>query len=116
VGCDIRVDPLPYYEAGVARSLWSHHKGGRWEEPRLLCLSSKTKGVAEDQVSRTSGDFPRRNGGDIIKSSNFVFPIAALVGVSILVERIDSDAQGKLKRGWKGGDSCIVPFQPASFH
>jgi hypothetical protein len=31
MGCDIRVDPLHYYEAGVARSLWSHHKCGKWE-------------------------------------------------------------------------------------
>lgn len=60
MGCDIRVDPLPYYEASVMRSLRSHYKGETWEEPMLLCLSNKTRGVAEDQVSRPSRDFPKR--------------------------------------------------------
>lgn len=34
--------------------------------------------------------------------------MAALAGVSILAERIDSDAQGKPKRNWEGGDSCTA--------
>src|SRR5271169_2819891 len=80
------------------KSLWNHHKRRRWEAPRLLYFSRETRRVAEDQVCRTDGDFPRRNGAEIIGTTNSVLPIAAWTGVSILVERIDSNTQGKPKR------------------
>jgi hypothetical protein len=52
----------------------------------------------------------------MIGSAHFVLPIAAFTDVSILAVRFDSDARGKPKRSRKGGDSCIMPFQLASFH
>jgi hypothetical protein len=43
-------------------------------------------------VYRTGRDFTRRNGGEIIRSSNFLLLIAAWIDVLILAKRIDSDA------------------------
>src|SRR5579859_6064598 len=45
-------------------------------------------------------------------STSFIFPIAPLAEMSILVHRVNSDAQGKPMRNRNGGDSCTVPFQP----
>jgi hypothetical protein len=64
----------------------------------------QNEGVAEDQVCGTGGDFPRRNGGEIIGSANFVLPIAALIDASILVERFDSDTDG----GQRGVESVEI--------
>jgi hypothetical protein len=50
------------------------------------------QGVAEDQVCRTGRDFLRRNDREIIRSANFVLLIATLIDMSILAERIDSNA------------------------
>jgi len=82
-----------YYETSVVRSLWSHYKGGRWEALRLLLhLSSETRGSQRitfaGQVEISQGE----NRGEIIGSANFVLLIAAWTDVSILIERIDSDA------------------------